>query len=102
MTMKNLYKSALALALALVVGCTSDFDEINKLPGGITADEASAKYFHKYSGRALWAKSLSILERAFDPWRPFCRLFYLDLAAIQNDGRDTPTIVGTQTLHTTG
>jgi len=45
MTMKNLYKSALAIALALTVGCTGDFDEINSLPGGITADEASAKYF---------------------------------------------------------
>lgn len=43
--MKNLYKSALAIALALTVGCTADFDKINSLPGGITADEASAKYF---------------------------------------------------------
>lgn len=45
MHMKNIYKSALAIALALTVGCTSDFDKINSLPGGITADEASAKYF---------------------------------------------------------
>lgn len=43
--MKNLYRSAIAIALALTVGCTGDFDKINSLPGGITADEASAKYF---------------------------------------------------------
>lgn len=43
--MKNIYKSLLVFLLIGAVACTSDFDEINKQPGAITTDEASAKYF---------------------------------------------------------
>jgi len=43
--MKSIYKNFLILCLLGAFACTSDFDEINRLPGSITADESSARYF---------------------------------------------------------
>lgn len=45
--MKRIYnKILLTIAgFSLMVACTSDFDEINKRPGAITNEEASARYF---------------------------------------------------------
>lgn len=43
--MKTIYKQFLILCLCGTFACTSDFDEINQLPGSITDQEVSARYF---------------------------------------------------------
>ena len=41
----KMYKYLIALLFVAMAACTSDFEEINKNPNAITADEASARYF---------------------------------------------------------
>ncbi len=44
--MKTIYKQLLIFCMLLgTLACTSDFDDINRQPGAITADESSARYF---------------------------------------------------------
>lgn len=43
--MKTIYKNLLIICLLGSFACTSDFDEINQLPGSIVSEEASARYF---------------------------------------------------------
>ncbi|UII32705.1 SusD/RagB family nutrient-binding outer membrane lipoprotein [Fulvivirga ulvae] len=43
--MKAIYNKALTLGLIVLASCTSDFDDMNKKPGAVTADQASGRYF---------------------------------------------------------
>lgn len=43
--MKAIYIKILTLGLMVVASCTSDFDEMNRRPGAVTADQASGRYF---------------------------------------------------------
>lgn len=61
--MKKISYITVLLSLLIAVGCTKDFEEINRDPQGFSSDEVSAKYFLTSSQVGLYAPG------RFEYWR---------------------------------